>query len=191
MLTVKGIREVSLIDLEQRIRPAGYFRQKARRLKIFVNFLDQRYKGSLKRLFACPTAKLREELLSLNGIGPETADSILLYAGNHPVFVVDAYTRRILARHAIVPEEASYEAVRQLMEQALASMADFPGQIPAQHLPVPPHAPSRMSTAKRTALAQIYNEMHGLIVGVGKNYCRKSQPQCDGCPLQKFLPDIK
>jgi endonuclease III related protein len=191
MLTVKGIREMSLLDLEQLIRPAGYFRQKARRLKIFVDFLDQRYKGSLKRLFACPTAGLREELLSLNGIGPETADSILLYAGNHPVFVVDAYTRRILARHAIVPEEASYEAARELMEHALASMADFPGQIPAQDLPTPPHGPSRMSTAKRTVLTQIYNEMHGLIVGVGKNYCRKSQPQCDGCPLQKFLPDIK
>jgi endonuclease III related protein len=191
MLTVKGIREMSLLDLEQLIRPAGYFRQKARRLKVFVDFLDQRYKGSLKRLFACPTAGLREELLSLNGIGPETADSILLYAGNHPVFVVDAYTRRILARHAIVPEEASYEAARELMEHALAFMADSPGQIPPQDLPTPPHAPSRMSTAKRTVLTQIYNEMHGLIVGVGKNYCRKSQPQCDGCPLQKFLPDIK
>jgi endonuclease-3 related protein len=191
VLSVTGVRETPLVDLEQLIRPAGYFRQKAQRLKIFVDFIDQQYKGSLKRLFARPTAKLREELLSLNGIGPETADSILLYAGNHPVFVVDAYTRRILARHAIVPEEVSYEAVRALVEQALASMADFPERIPTQDLPAPPHTPSRMSTAKRTALTQIYNEMHGLIVGVGKNYCRKSQPQCDGCPLQKFLTDIE
>jgi endonuclease III related protein len=89
-------------ELEQLIRPSGYFRQKAQRLKTFVRFLDERYGGSLARMFARPTAELRDELLALNGVGPETADSILLYAGNHPVFVVDAYTRRILERHGIV-----------------------------------------------------------------------------------------
>lgn len=109
LLSVKGIRDVRLAELERLIRPSGYFRQKAKRLKTFVNFLDQRYSGSLTRLFSRPTAELREELLQLNGVGPETADSILLYAGNHPVFVVDAYTRRILARHEILPEEAAYE----------------------------------------------------------------------------------
>ena len=107
LLSAQGIRRAPVAELERLIRPAGYFRQKARRLKIFVAFLDRQYGGSLAKLLSRPTNQLREELLSLHGIGPETADSILLYAGNHPVFVVDAYTRRILARHEILPEKAS------------------------------------------------------------------------------------
>jgi endonuclease-3 related protein len=195
LLSLKGIRRTPLAELERLIRPAGYFRQKAKRLKIFVQYLDRQYQGSLARLFARPTQELREELLNLHGVGPETADSILLYAGNYPVFVVDAYTRRILARHQIVPEKAAYDEIRELFEQALRpvaeSVADF-GNTGNQRLaagfPGAAHPPSAMSTAKRTALAQVYNEMHGLIVGVGKNYCRKSQARCDECPLQKFLP---
>jgi endonuclease III related protein len=194
LLSVSGIRRASLEKLERLIRPAGYFRQKAKRLKVFVAFLDQQYQGSLTKLFARPTQELREELLNLHGVGPETADSILLYAGNHPVFVVDAYTRRIFARHEILPEEAAYDEIRELFERALAPVAESvadsaTGNQPlAAGFPGAAHAPSAMSTAKRTALAQVYNEMHGLIVGVGKNYCRKSQARCDGCPLQKFLP---
>ena len=195
VLNVRGIRGVSLAELERLIRPAGYFRQKAKRLKLFITFLDQQYKGSLAKLFARPTEKVREQLLSLHGIGPETADSILLYAGNHPVFVVDAYTRRILARHGILSEEASYEQIRQLFEQALMPVAESvadssePGtQILAAGLPGAAHPPSAMSTAKRSALVQVYNEMHGLIVGVGKNYCRKREPLCKECPLNTFLP---
>jgi endonuclease-3 related protein len=177
------------------IRPAGYFRQKAKRLKLFIEFLDQQYSGSLRGMFSSPTGKLRAELLNLHGIGPETADSILLYAGNHPVFVVDAYTRRILNRHEIVPEKAGYEDIRELFEKALApvaqSVAESDGGASrplAAGLAGVAHPPSAMSTAKRTALVQVYNEMHGLIVGVGKNYCRKSQARCDECPLQQFLP---
>ncbi len=197
LLSVNGIRQTSLTELERLIRPSGYFRQKAKRLKTFVGFLDQQYCGSLTRLFARPKTEVREELLKLNGVGPETADSILLYGGNHPVFVVDAYTRRILARHAILPEEASYEEVQELFERALAPLAkpsdasgESSGGALAEGFPRPPHLPSKMSAAKRTALTQVYNEMHGLIVGAGKNYCRKSQPHCDGCPLQKFLPRL-
>ena len=195
LLNVRGIRRASLAELERLIRPAGYFRQKAKRLKIFVAFLDQQYAGSLTKLFARPTEKLREELLNLHGVGPETADSILLYSGNHPVFVVDAYTRRILARHAILPEKTNYDEVRELFEQALAPVAGSDAgsggngnERLGKGFPRAAHPPSAMSTAKRTALAQVYNEMHGLIVGVGKNYCKKSQVHCDGCPLQKFLP---
>lgn len=194
LLSVSGIRRASLAELELLIRPAGYFRQKAKRLKIFVAFLDQQYQGSLTKLFAQPTEKLREEILNLHGVGPETADSILLYAGNHPVFVVDAYTRRILARHEILPEKAAYDQIRELFQRALAPVAnsiaddDAGNQHLAKGFPGAAHPPSAMSTAKRTALAQAYNEMHGLVVGVGKNYCRKSQARCDGCPLQKFLP---
>jgi endonuclease-3 related protein len=201
ILSVEGIRSVRLSRLERLIRPSGYFRQKARRLKTFVALLDRNYGGSLDRLFSQPTGKLREELLGLNGVGPETADSILLYAGNHPVFVVDAYTRRILARHRILEgkqEKTDYEEIRQLFERALAPVARKQEQEPVK-LATPldssmrgaAHPPSAMSTAKRTALVQVYNEMHGLIVGVGKFYCGKSQARCDGCPLQRFLPERK
>ena len=194
-LSVEGIRGVRLPRLQRLIRPSGYFRQKAARLKTFVAFLDDKYQGSLPRLFSQPTEKLREELLTLNGIGPETADSILLYAGNHSVFVVDAYTRRILDRHGIVPEKTDYEEVRQLFQTSLEPIASNQERRPAE-LREPldagirgaAHPPSAMSTAHRTALVQVYNEMHGLIVGVGKNYCRKSKPSCDDCPLQRFLP---
>jgi endonuclease III related protein len=117
LLNLKGIRGTPLPQLESMIRSAGYFRQKARRLKTFVAFLDERYGGSLNRMFA--QHKLRRKLLALNGVGPETADSILLYAGQHPVFVVDAYTRRILDRHGILAENAPYDEIRKLFERAL------------------------------------------------------------------------
>jgi len=196
VLSISGIRRTPLPQLERLIRSAGYFRQKARRLKAFVRFLDRNYSGSLARMFAQPTAKLREELLTLNGIGPETADSILLYAGNHPVFVVDAYTRRILERHELIGSRASYDEIRQLFEQALFPLAEAlpydPGNAVNSGGSVgSAHPPSRMSKANRPAAAQVFNEMHGLIVGVGKNFCKKSQPECERCPLQKFLPSAK
>ena len=195
-LSTAGIRRVPLAKLERMIRPTGYFRQKSKRLKLFVQFLDKEYGGSLAKMFSHPTESLRKQLLDLKGIGPETADSILLYAGNHPVFVVDAYTRRILDRHEILPAKTGYEDIRGLFERALAHEVEAlagHGEKMGSHLesglPGAAHPPSKMSTAKRTALVQVYNEMHGLIVGVGKNYCRKSQPRCDECPLQKFLPE--
>src|SRR5947208_1670081 len=123
LLNLRAMREVSLAKLESQIRSAGYFRQKAQRLKTFVAFLDDHYGGSLTRMFAQPTAKLRQELLALNGVGPETADSILLYAGQHPIFVVEAYTRQLLGRHGILPENAPYEVMRNLCEGALARVA--------------------------------------------------------------------
>jgi endonuclease III related protein len=198
LLSLEGIRTISVRNLERLVRPAGYFRQKSRRLKIFVAFLDRKYRGSLPRMFSRPTEELRQELLNLNGIGPETADSILLYAGNHPVFVVDAYTRRILARHGILQEDAGYEEIRQFLQEALGPLARSApssnglrkGQLSAGRAGAA-HPPSRMSTAKRTVLTQVYNEMHGLIVGIGKNYCRKSQARCDECPLKQFLPSPK
>jgi endonuclease-3 related protein len=194
-LSVQGIRSASLPELESLLRPAGYFRQKARRLQTFVAYLDEHYRGSLTRMFAQPTEKLRGELLALNGIGPETADSILLYAGNHSVFVIDAYTKRILNRHEILSDTANYEEFRSLFERALAPFATtgqrtgFPNpkfwDLPLRGAA---HAPSPMSTLRRTALVQVFNEMHGLLVGVAKRYCFKSQPDCDNCPLRKFLP---
>jgi endonuclease III related protein len=193
LLSLEAIRQVPLPELERLIRPSGYFRQKAQRLKTFVAFLDGRYASSLDNLFTQPTNLLREQLLGLNGIGPETADSILLYAGNHPVFVVDAYTRRILDRHEILPQKTRYEEIRQVFERSLAPVAKNKKEArtrpkPESESPSTAHQPSPMSTSPRSPTAQVYNEMHGLIVGVGKHYCKKAKPACDACPLKPFLP---
>ncbi|HWF12594.1 MAG TPA: hypothetical protein VG272_02575 [Candidatus Acidoferrales bacterium] len=158
LLTPSAMLRVRTSRLATLIRPSGYFRQKAKKLKAFVRFLQTGYKGSLARMFQTPTAELREKLLEVHGIGPETADSILLYGGNHPIFVVDAYTHRILGRHGITDGKAAYEKVRGLIEDS----------IPRQ--------------------AELFNEFHALIVNTGKNWCRKSAPRCEECPLRPLLP---
>ncbi len=158
MLSPSAISAARLASLAALVRPSGYFRQKAKKLKAFVRFLEQEHGGSLKRMFDTPTRRLREELLSVNGIGPETADSILLYAGNRPVFVVDAYTHRILGRHGITNGKPDYEVVRTLLETSL------------------PHDP------------KLFNEFHALVVNTGKNWCRKSHTRCAECPLASLLP---
>jgi endonuclease III related protein len=185
VLSVKGIRELPLKRLQELIRPSGYYRQKAEKLKTFIRFLDINYSGSLDRMFAQPTEKLRAELLALNGVGPETADSILLYAGNHPVFVVDAYTRRILERHGIIHAKAKYDEIRGIIEQSVSSAAPELLRVAEQGAD-PRHPVSRISRSSRGELAQHYNELHALIVRAGNLYCR-STPKCEGCPLQKFL----
>jgi endonuclease-3 related protein len=166
LLSVAGIRRTSIGKLEQLLRPSGYFRQKAARLKNFVDYLDVRHRGSLARMFRQPTMKLRSELLALNGVGPETADSILLYAGEHPIFVVDAYTRRIFYRHGILSYTAKYDEMRGLVERAF-----------------------RENEGTNANLTADFNELHALIVHVGKKHCQK-QPKCEGCPLQWSLPAI-
>lgn len=184
-LSIAGLRKVPIATLEQLVRPSGYFRQKARKLKTFISFLDANYSGSLDRMFAEPTEKLRAELLSLNGVGPETADSILLYAGNHPVFVVDAYTRRIFERHGIISPKTRYDDVRLLVETALNSATRE--QLAINEAGTDPRHPvSRMSRSSRSELAQHYNELHALVVRAGNLYCR-STAKCEGCPLENFL----
>ena len=163
ILNVRGIREVSVEDLEKLVRPSGYFRQKAARLKAFIEYLDQRHRGSLDRMFSQPLELLRGELLTLKGVGPETADAILLYAGKLPVFVVDAYTKRLFERHSIVAAGANYESVRAQAEEAFAN--------------------ERSSRD----LATHYNEFHALLVEVGKRHCAVA-PRCEGCPLRHMLP---
>ncbi|MGH9678824.1 MAG: endonuclease III domain-containing protein [Candidatus Acidiferrales bacterium] len=158
LLTPSAILKVPSSRLASLVRPSGYFRQKAKKLKSFANFLQSEYGGSLRRMFRTPTAELRERLLSVHGIGPETADSILLYAGSHSVFVVDAYTHRIFGRHAVIIGKPDYERVRAFFEAAL-----------------PPHP-------------ALFNEFHALIVNTGKNWCRKSVPRCAECPLRFLLP---
>jgi endonuclease III related protein len=158
LLTPRAIEDVSVARLARLVRSSGYFRQKAKKLKCFVRFLRSECGGSLARMFRTPTAVLREKLLSVHGIGPETADSILLYAGKHRVFVVDAYTRRLLERHKLAASSQSYEDIRQLFERSI------PGD------------------------ASLYNEFHALIVRTGKEYCRTRNPRCSECPLHSFLP---
>ncbi|MGA8024969.1 MAG: hypothetical protein WCC18_09295 [Candidatus Acidiferrales bacterium] len=159
LLSVAGIERVNVRHLAELLRPAGYFRHKARRLKAFVRFLRGEYAGSLQRMFATPVLVLREKLLGVWGIGPETADSILLYAGEQPVFVVDAYTKRIFARHGWIGEKAKYEDVRWMVER------QFPGDV------------------------RRFNELHALIVSVGKNFCRPQEPKCGECPLGRYLEE--
>lgn len=182
-LSLNGIRGLREGELAELIRPSGYYRQKAHRLKRFVAWLDERYGGSLDRMFAQPTARLRAELLELHGIGPETADSILLYGGGHPVFVVDAYTRRIFERHRLARPQARYDELRLLVESSLAGA----GESAAPTHPQPMHAPSRLSRARRSERVQHLNEFHGLIVRTAQDYCR-ARARCAGCPLERFLP---
>ncbi|HKV91556.1 MAG TPA: endonuclease III domain-containing protein [Candidatus Angelobacter sp.] len=184
-LSLKAMREMPLRELEALVRPSGFFRQKARKLKAFIAFLDKKYSGSLTRMFAQPAQKLRAELLELDGVGPETADSILLYAGNRPVFVVDAYTRRVLERHNIVSAKAHYEEIRTLIENSVSKATEEELAVKASGTD-PRHPASRISRAQRSHLAQHYNELHALIVRVGNHYCR-STAKCEGCPLEKFF----
>lgn len=144
-LTCPGIRTMPLPRLAALIRPAGYYRQKARKLKCFVRFLDRRYAGSMAAMAQAPSAPLREELLGVWGIGPETADSILLYGCAHPVFVIDAYTRRVSERHGWIGTKASYARLQELFVRSLPSDVD------------------------------LYNDFHAQIVWVGKHYCRTKQ----------------
>jgi len=151
VLSVNAIRRIPVWKLERLIRSSGYFRQEARRLNLFVEFLDRNYNGSLKKMFAQPTVKL----LLLNGVGPETADSILLYAGQHPIFVIDAYTRRITIRHGLASEDAKYDDLRVLFEQRLSDtkVIDDARSLSSRGAS---HHPSRMSLARRTPLAQVF-----------------------------------
>lgn len=142
-LSVKALSRLPLPKLARLIRSAGYFNVKAKRLKSFIAFLEGRYGGSLKKMFAQPTGRLRRELLSINGAGPETADSILLYAGEKPVFVIDAYTKRIFSRHGVMPYEKGYQEFQALFTKNLSQ--DVP----------------------------LYNQYHAMIVNLGKDYCKK------------------
>jgi endonuclease III related protein len=183
VLSVSRLREIPVEELEVLIRPSGYFRQKAARIKTFIAWLDEFYGGSLDRMFAQSTQVLREQLLALNGVGPETADSILLYGGGHESFVVDSYTRRLLQRHQLLPaRNAKYDEIRQAFEAAIDQswMAELGEERN------PRHQPSAASRRNRPPLAQVYNEVHAGLVRIGNEYCR-SVARCDECPLRKFL----
>ena len=157
--------------LAKLIRPAGYFNVKARRLRSFLRVLVEKCDDDLKRLFAGNTATVRERLLAVNGVGPETADSMLLYAGGHNSFVIDAYTKRIFSRHGWSPKTGvqgsksagDYDELQSLCESALN---------------------------QKTGAARLdyWQDYHAQLVMVGKHFCRTRAPKCSECPLKPLLP---
>jgi len=149
-------------QLAEFICPAGYFNVKARRLRSFLRVLVEGYAGKLKRLFAGDTAEVRARLLGINGIGPETADSMLLYAGGHHSFVIDAYTKRIFHRHGWCGMEADYHELQELCRNSLNHQAE-----------------------KRRL--DYWQDYHAQIVMVGKHYCRGRAAKCEACPLREML----
>jgi len=157
-LSIPRLAALPLEDLQERIRPSGFFRQKAERIKQFIHHLERHYHGELNEMLGLGLGRARNELLGLNGIGPETADSILLYAGGLPSFVIDAYTVRLLQRLGLIAHNPGYASLYQ------AFMAALPAD------------------------AQLFNEFHALIVRTCKCHCRKRSPDCPGCPLRTLCP---
>ena len=143
LLSPRALHELPREELAELIRPAGYFNVKAKRLANLVDFVIDRADGDLDRLFARDLHDLRDDLLSVSGIGRETCDSIVLYAAGKPTFVVDTYTARVLLRHDLIDESADYDEIKETFESNLP--ADAP----------------------------LFNEFHALLVRVGKVYCRK------------------
>jgi len=161
LLSPSALKKTSIRSLSALIKPSGYYNQKAKKLKNFINFLYDNYDGSLDKMFETDFLILRSQLLSINGIGLETADSILLYAGNKPIFVIDAYTKRILSRHGIVGEDATYSEVQNYFMDNLQNRV------------------------------KLFNEYHALLVSLGKDICRKSNPKCTRCPLRGIEKGIE
>ena len=141
-LNASNLHKMPHKQLASLIKPAGYFNVKAKRLQSFLDFLCNDFKGSMQRMKKGDSSSLRKRLLSVHGIGPETADSILLYALDKPVFVIDAYTRRVMSRHGMVSESAGYHELQELFHK---------------HLPLD---------------VQLFNEYHALFVMAGKYFCK-------------------
>ena len=154
LLSFEGMVTLPHDTLADLIRPCGYFNVKAQRLNNLFTLIQNRFNGNLELFARQELHDLRQALLEVKGVGPETADSILLYVANKPIFVVDAYTHRILSRHGIVPEEeVNYDEMQELFMDSL------------------PHDPA------------LFNEYHALLVRTGKEFCKKNSPRCEACPL--------
>ncbi len=159
VLEPRRLYALAVEELAQLIRPAGYFNVKARRLRAFLAVLVDEFGGELERLFVGDTPTVRARLLAISGIGPETADSMLLYAGGHLSFVVDAYTRRIFHRHGWCAAQADYHELQAVCATALT-------QKPA------------------AARLDYWQDYHAQLVMVGKHFCRPRDPRCAACPLR-------
>ena len=160
VLSLEKLISVPERDLKALIQPSGFFNQKVDRLKRLITHLHQQYDNDLSIMFSQKLPALRHELLSLQGIGPETADSILLYAGNHPIFVVDAYTKRICHRLPIRIKHNSYDGIQHIFQKDLRN--SYPEQ----------------------QITAIYQQFHALIVELAKQYCKR-KPACDRCPIKE------
>ena len=154
LLNFQSLAVLSEAELADHIRSSGYYNLKARRLKNLLRMIATDYQGEIDTLFREETSVARQALLQVKGIGPETADAILLFAGNHPIFVVDAYTHRILSRHNLVPEECDYQDLQDLFMDNLSHDSSM------------------------------FNQYHALLVIAAKNYCKKTKPLCETCPLK-------
>lgn len=154
LMSLEALSSLPTGLLAEYIRPSGYYNVKAGRLHNLLALINEHHNGSLDDFLDQPLPLLRTELLSVKGIGRETADTILLYAAHLPIFVVDAYTHRILVRHEVVDPEYDYESIQELF---------------MDHLPNDP---------------ALFNEYHALLVCAGKKYCKKSKPDCSACPLE-------
>ena len=158
VLSPQGIRRLPLAELAEIIHPSGYYNAKAKKLKSLAHWLGENCGDDLSQLFATGTGRLRKQLLSIHGIGPETADSIILYAAGKPVFVIDAYTRRILTRIGLAPVDNGYDAYQAFF------MENLPTDV------------------------QLFNEYHALLVCLAKDVCRRRQPLCPECCLDDICP---
>ncbi len=156
LFTFQSLLDIAEEELAALIKPALYNRQKAKKIKFMINFIDKEYNRELDSMFKTTLPQLREELLGIWGIGPETADSILLYAGDQPIFVVDAYTMRIFKRLGMVDENITYQQMQDFM-----------------------HANVEANT-------YIYNEYHALLVALGANCCKKNHADCSLCPISSL-----
>lgn len=157
-LTLDSILHMNEEALRTMIQPSGFFNQKAQRLKGLTSYLHENYKDDLQRFFSRKAHEIRQELLRINGIGPETADSMLLYAGNLPIFVVDAYTKRIGKRIPLPINGDTYDDIQNFFEKEL------------------------QKTVPKKDLVSVYKELHALLVILAKNHCQK-KPRCVNCPL--------
>lgn len=163
LLAPRALHALPEPELAELIRPSGTFRVKARRIRAFLEVLVGEFDAALERLFAGPTPEVRRRLLAIPGIGPETADCLLLYAGGHARFVIDAYTRRVLTRHGWAAEGAGYEVLQRLCEAGL-----------------PAHA--------AVTRLELWQDAHAQLVAVGKEFCRARAPRCERCPLRELVP---
>jgi len=170
-LSVEAIHARPAGKVAELIRPAGYFNVKARRLKNFIARVHEGFGDDLGAFLDRPVQALREDLLSISGIGRETADSMILYAAGKPTFVVDAYTFRVLLRHGLIGTDYDYEMVKDLLESSL-----------------PEDPPTLRRDFGVGDLVALYNDFHAQFVAVGKHYC-KPKPRCPGCPLEHLPHD--
>ena len=153
LLEPRKLYRINQEELAQFIKPSGYYNIKARRLKNFINIFVNDFEDSAEKMFSGDGGELRKKLLNVNGIGPETADSILLYAGRKPFFVVDAYTRRIFSRHKLISEDSTYYQIQEFFIKNLDRDV------------------------------KLFNEFHAQIVMLGKTICTSKNPKCTKCPI--------